>query len=439
VALESAAPTSPPIQALVDWFPDKRGLAAGATVAGFGSGALIFSPLVTVLASMASKTPTFVGSLDTIAATVDQAGRLWTTSVNGQMSEVVMVTQGELAKLNFPGLEEGFYLVGSGNTGVAMALAAIGGLYFATIGVSAFAIRRPPADYAVAGVANPPSSIESLESQAGYVHIDSLFATPQFWLLFATSTLLATGGMGLMAVAKPMVSEVFANRLPLYVTTGFCSGFLLAMAGGNLGGRLCWSALSDHVGRRNTFLVFTMAAPPLYAFMPSLIAGAVSAGESTVGAVMLAGFCASAVAAVSVMGGNFGALAAYEADIFGQRHLDAIHGRMMLSGTLSSVLGPSLVLKLKAKAEAAAVADLLDEVGPEKFLQTFGAAIERAPELVKAKTVTLDKLVAVSNSGYDPSPYLYDGGLYAMAALAAAAGITHLMMRPVEKKHLTFD
>ena len=31
----------------------------------------------------------------------------------------------------------------------------------------------------------------------------------QFWLLFSTSALLCTGGMGLMAVAKPMITEVF--------------------------------------------------------------------------------------------------------------------------------------------------------------------------------------------------------------------------------------
>merc|ERR1719187_7895 len=31
---------TPPIQALIDWFPDKKGLASGLVIAGFGSGAL---------------------------------------------------------------------------------------------------------------------------------------------------------------------------------------------------------------------------------------------------------------------------------------------------------------------------------------------------------------------------------------------------------------
>ena len=44
--------------------------------------------------------------------------------------EVVYATAADLAKLPYDGLAEGFYLVGSGNTGVAASLAAIGRLYY---------------------------------------------------------------------------------------------------------------------------------------------------------------------------------------------------------------------------------------------------------------------------------------------------------------------
>jgi hypothetical protein len=40
--------------------------------------------------------------------------------------EVVYATTAELARLPYDGLAEGFYLVGSGNTGVAASLATIG-------------------------------------------------------------------------------------------------------------------------------------------------------------------------------------------------------------------------------------------------------------------------------------------------------------------------
>ena len=35
-----------PVQALIDWFPDKKGLASGLVIAGFGSGAIFFTPLM---------------------------------------------------------------------------------------------------------------------------------------------------------------------------------------------------------------------------------------------------------------------------------------------------------------------------------------------------------------------------------------------------------
>ena len=47
------APMAPPrpLQTMLDWFPDRRGLASGLVIAGFGSGALVFTPLVTLLAA----------------------------------------------------------------------------------------------------------------------------------------------------------------------------------------------------------------------------------------------------------------------------------------------------------------------------------------------------------------------------------------------------
>ncbi|RYG65938.1 MFS transporter [archaeon] len=37
---------TPPVQALMQWFPDKKGIASGITIAGFGSGALLFTQCI---------------------------------------------------------------------------------------------------------------------------------------------------------------------------------------------------------------------------------------------------------------------------------------------------------------------------------------------------------------------------------------------------------
>jgi hypothetical protein len=41
----------------------------------------------------------------------------------------------------------------------------------------------------------------------------------------------------------------------------------------------------------------------------------------------LGAFCGLTVAAISVMGGTFSVLPAYEADLYGPKYVQAIHGR----------------------------------------------------------------------------------------------------------------
>ena len=54
-------------QALLDWFPDKKGLASGLVIAGFGSGALFFTPAVNALQQKFLQMPTYLGkSVETI-------------------------------------------------------------------------------------------------------------------------------------------------------------------------------------------------------------------------------------------------------------------------------------------------------------------------------------------------------------------------------------
>jgi MFS family permease len=80
----------PPIQALIEWFPDRKGLASGATVAGFGSGALFFAPVMTTMADKFSWMPTFVGSTSQVQCqTID--GKLF-ADLGGQLKEVVLAT-----------------------------------------------------------------------------------------------------------------------------------------------------------------------------------------------------------------------------------------------------------------------------------------------------------------------------------------------------------
>ena len=139
------------------------------------------------------------------------------------MQEVVYATAADLAKLPYSDLAEGFYVVGSGNTGVAGALGTIAAIYGASVMTSALIMKKPAPGYVPEGWTPPAAA-----AGGGFnVDVNTVLKTPQFWLLFSTSTLLCTGGMGLMSVAKPMISEVFTSSMPSVVTASFASSYLL--------------------------------------------------------------------------------------------------------------------------------------------------------------------------------------------------------------------
>jgi len=417
---------TPPIQALINWFPDKRGLASGLVIGGFGSGALFFTPAVSALCDKFSKLPTYLGnSLDIVV----EGGRQF-TQVGGQLQEVVYATTADLAKLPYQDLAEGFYVVGSGNTGVAASLATIGAFYCSAIIASSLMIKKPADGYIPAGYSPPESAGSGLN-----VPVDNLLKTPQFWYLFTTSTLLATGGMGLMSVAKPMIQNVFTGAMPDLVTPGFASAYLMGLAAGNLGGRIGWAAVSDKIGRWKTFQGFTFIAAPIFAVSPYLINNCVMDPTGPYAPYYLGAFCGSTVIALSVMGGVFAVLPAYEADLYGSKYIGAIHGRFLTFAAVATVAGPMLLLNLRRMAEGQAIQDLLSKVDPAVFTDKFGVGISEAATLMEAKTLTLSKLMSIMPPGtVDPSPFLYNNTMYTMAGLVCVASLLHSRVKPVDKK-----
>ena len=82
-------------------------------------------------------------------------------------------------------------------------------------------------------------------------------------------------------------------------------------------------------------MIFTIGSIPLYLALPSMIDSVVTTGS----ALPLYCFCASTMAAVSMMGGVFAILPAYEADLFGTKFVGAIHGRMLLFSSAAALVG----------------------------------------------------------------------------------------------------
>jgi len=313
-----------------------------------------------------------------------------------------------------------------------MSLASIGLIYTSMVLGSSMMIRRPPPGYLPQGYVPPQVAAGS----GANVHVDTVLKTPQFWLLFSTSTLLATGGMGLMSVAKPMIQNVFTNAMPALVTSSFASGYLMAMAAGNLAGRLGWAAVSDKIGRRNTFHIFTLGSIPIFGSLPYLITQCMTDPTGPAAPMFLAAFCGSTVAAITIMGGVFAVLPAYEADLYGPKYVGAIHGRFLLAATVSTIVGPGLLLNLRKLAETDAITDLLSKVDPVAFSAKFGVDVDQAQSLIEAKTLTISKLMTIMPPGtVDPSPFLYNNTMYTMAGLVGTASMLHFLVRPVHTKY----
>lgn len=440
---------TPPVQALIKWFPDKKGMASGLAIAGFGSGALAFTPITQYLTKKFMKLPDYLGPANNfITQTID--GKLYAeTFENGVQKwvEVINATSSELSKLDYTGLQEGLYAVGTGNTGAAEAIGVLGLGYFTLMMASCLCMKLPHPNFVPEGLATPAAPTTTTTTTTTAVtpaetpNLDAVQAskTKQFHLLGANFVAFSMGGMGLFGVAKPMMSEVFSNAMPEIVTAAFASKFILALAAGNLSGRLIWSNFSDRFGRRITFSLISAACIPIYWVMPSLVEAVIE----TKSALPLYAFGASASFAISCMGGVYAMLPAYEADLFGAKDVGAIHGRMLLYSSVASLFGPLLVLKLRNISEANAYADLLTKVDPTKFQDAYGVSIDKANELIQAKSLSLNKLLVLANESNttgvpipDPSPYLYNSTLYSLSAFMGLAALAHHFVRPLTPAQL---
>jgi MFS family permease len=276
-----------PVSTLIKWFPDRRGMATGMAIAGFGGGALIGSPLATLLMNHFA-TPTSVG--------------VWETFV------------------------------------------AMGLIYFVFMLGGAFGYRLPPPGWKPEGWTPPVNSHAMITDR--HVHLRDAHKTAQFWLIWAVLCLNVSAGIGIIGAASPMLQETFGGLLFGDPTVGFgqfndAQKAQAALVGAafvglfslfNIAGRFFWASLSDKIGRKLTYYTFFTLGFICYASAPTL---------ATLGwlGLFAAAFCLIA----SMYGGGFATIPAYLADIFGTQFVGAIHGRLLTAWSTAGIVGPVIV------------------------------------------------------------------------------------------------
>ncbi|AME22759.1 MULTISPECIES: L-lactate MFS transporter [Burkholderiaceae] len=195
-----------PVSTLIRWFPDRRGMATGMAIMGFGGGAMIAAP-----------------------------------------ASVALMNHFKSATSN--GVTETFVVLGI--------------VYFISMSIGALAIRVPPANWAPAGW-TPPADNGNKMITRNHVHIDQALKTPQFYLIWLVLFLNVTAGIGVLGQASVMIQESFKAT----ITAGAAAGFVGLLSLFNMGGRFVWASGSDWLGRKNTYFVFFVLGAVLYWLVP---------------------------------------------------------------------------------------------------------------------------------------------------------------------------
>ncbi len=419
-----------PVSTLIKWFPDRRGMAAGMAIMGFGGGAMIGAPLKEWLIGLFYKAPDYLGPAIELNLTTDGGRRF--TEVGGRLVEVVVVGANDLAQMVRPG-PEGVYVVGTGSVGVAETFFVLGAVYFVVMVAAAFSYRLPADGWLPAGW-TPPSAKETAHKMIshGNVTVDNAMATPQFYLLWVLLCFNVTAGIGVLGVAKTMMSEIFGGSLPGIVDAPFAATYVLMISVFNMGGRFFWASVSDYIGRKNTYTIFFVLGALLYLSIP-WTAMQVSASP---GVVWLVVFYAASMVIFTMYGGGFATIPAYLADLFGSQQVGAIHGRLLTAWSTAGVLGPLAITSFRERALESALHDLVAKVDPGRFAQTFGAPLAQLESLIAEKTVTVAKLLEIAPVGtLDPSATLYNSTMYVMAGLLIVALVANLLVKPVDTRH----
>jgi MFS family permease len=418
-----------PVSTLIRWFPDRRGMAAGMAIMGFGGGAMIGTPIKEYFIRMFYRAPEYLGTAAEVNL-ITEAGRRF-AEIGGALQEVVVIGASEIRDMTIPG-PEGVYVVNSGAAGVAETFVVIGIIYLLVMLLAAFSYRIPAENWKPKGWVEPTAESRSTLISSKNVDIDEALKTPQFFQLWVVLCLNVTAGIGVLGVARTMITEIFGSSLPDTVDASFAATYVVMISAFNMVGRFIWASTSDYIGRRNTYWIFFILGIALYLSVP-YSAQQVSVNPST---TWLIYFYAATMIIFTMYGGGFATIPAYLADIFGTKYVGGIHGRLLTAWSTAGVLGPLTITSLRQNSINNAINDLVSKIDPSAFLAQFGAPVDQLDLLVSQNSVTIARLMEIAPAGTtDPTSSLYNSTMFLMAALLAIALVSNALMKPVDPKH----
>ena len=217
------------------------------------------------------------------------------------------------------------------SVGVMETFVIMGLLYLAVMLIGSIIVRIPAEGWRPNGF-DPKQLVQSKLITSANVLADTAVRTPQFWLLFMVLLLNVSAGIGVLGQASVMVQEMFSvNSVgqEAAIDATAAAGFVGLLSLFNMIGRFVWSSLSDYIGRKNTYSVFFSLGMVLYLFVPY---------AGNIGSILLFSIAFSII--MSMYGGGFATIPAYLKDMFGNKQVGAIHGRLLLAWSMAAIVGP---------------------------------------------------------------------------------------------------
>jgi MFS family permease len=283
-----------PVSTVTKWFPDKRGLASGMVVMGFGLGAFFYSFILKAIAGFHTASAHAAAFADAKTAAVK-------------------------AGLHFDPTP---YALSAADVSAVMGVFVASGIAYAIVGgLAASLLTNPPAGYSVGG------AVASAASHQRSFTPGEVLRTPQFYLLWLMLFLNVTAGILIVSNAVPIMRELTGATAAVAVGAyGFVAIF-------NGLGRLFWGAISDRIGRNMAYVAI---------FGSQVIVFLVLANLHSLAAVGIA-----FAIVLLCYGGGFGVMPSFNADYFGTKFLGVNYGMIITAWGFGGIVGPIIAAKIK--------------------------------------------------------------------------------------------
>ncbi|MGJ8641636.1 MAG: OFA family MFS transporter [Opitutaceae bacterium] len=325
-----------PVSTLVKWFPDRRGLATGLAIMGFGFGGLICAKLidqfvpaqaeVVLSQDVSSYEYSQLLQNDPEAAAVITSTSPALEVFKQQSNEVAeLFRQDKVNSAEYLALKaatDGYRSTLIYNKqSIALAFLFLGIIYFCIMVPSALYIAPPPAGYAEQFAATKSSA----KATAITTEMTAMQAirTPAFYGLWLMLFINVACGIAVISTAKKMGYEMV--RLPVEMASLLVMGISLF----NGLGRIIWASFSDIIGRSNTYVAFFAIQIIAFPLLANLTGAPIA-------------FMAVTFIILSCYGGGFASIPAYISDLFGLKEMPTIHGFILTAWSLAGIVGPML-------------------------------------------------------------------------------------------------